>query len=181
MKRAFDALDTRYGAARADLLRYLVLYARGGVYLDAKSSAVRLDELTHTDKLLTSYWPVSSCFVDSWHFCGLVFLPGFPWRGELQQYWIASPPRNPALRNVIERCVWQIEAAMNDRRRGAHGKWSVWTVTGPILYTYALREQADAINILGPHGGGRMTYMHVNHRQVQGRRHYFNHAHNLVR
>src|ERR1700761_9643839 len=32
-----EALNPRYGAARADLFRYLLMYRDGGVYLDIKS------------------------------------------------------------------------------------------------------------------------------------------------
>lgn len=174
--RAFTALDPRYGAARADLLRYLILYVNGGVYLDAKSSAVRLNEIRNTDKLLTSYWPLTS--IDNW---GTVFLRGFPWKGELQQYWIATPPRNPALRSVIQQCVWQIEAAMADRRRGSHGKWSVWMLTGPMMFTYALQTHTQSISIRDPNCDSRMTYMHVNHHRVLKKDHYFNHSHNVIR
>ena len=34
-------IDPVYGAARADLFRYLLLYRTGGVYLDIKSAARR--------------------------------------------------------------------------------------------------------------------------------------------
>ena len=36
---AYDKIDPRYGAARADLFRYIVMYKIGGVYLDLKSKA----------------------------------------------------------------------------------------------------------------------------------------------
>ncbi|QNP43132.1 hypothetical protein H9L15_14465 [Sphingomonas daechungensis] len=35
--QAYHHLDPRYYAARADLLRYLIVYREGGVYLDIKS------------------------------------------------------------------------------------------------------------------------------------------------
>ena len=37
MLEAYDAINPAYGAARADLFRYIVIYVNGGVYLDIKS------------------------------------------------------------------------------------------------------------------------------------------------
>src|SRR3954466_13377283 len=39
--RVLNKIDWRYGAARADLFRYLLIYHCGGVYLDIKSSTIR--------------------------------------------------------------------------------------------------------------------------------------------
>lgn len=47
----YHRIDRRYGAARADLFRYLLLYRLGGVYLDIKSTTVRpLDEVLRPDE-----------------------------------------------------------------------------------------------------------------------------------
>ncbi|RYF20514.1 MAG: hypothetical protein EOO77_07875 [Oxalobacteraceae bacterium] len=46
----FDCIRREYGAARADLFRYLLIYKRGGVYLDIKSGFERsLDEVLQPD------------------------------------------------------------------------------------------------------------------------------------
>lgn len=37
----YDRISARYGAARADFFRYLLLYRLGGVYLDIKSTVLR--------------------------------------------------------------------------------------------------------------------------------------------
>jgi mannosyltransferase OCH1-like enzyme len=55
---AYRSINSSYGAARADLFRYLVIYQEGGVYLDLKSSTtlplstVLLDD----DKYILSNW-----------------------------------------------------------------------------------------------------------------------------
>jgi hypothetical protein len=55
---AYRRIDPRYGAARADFFRYLLMYQRGGVYLDLKSSLTRpLDEvLAPADEFIVSRW-----------------------------------------------------------------------------------------------------------------------------
>jgi len=54
----YDRLNEKYGAARADLFRYLLLYRHGGVYLDIKASLERpLDSVLHPeDVYLLSRW-----------------------------------------------------------------------------------------------------------------------------
>ncbi len=42
----FERINPKYGAARADLFRYLLMYIYGGVYLDIKSTFTRpIDEV----------------------------------------------------------------------------------------------------------------------------------------
>src|ERR1700723_370599 len=36
----YESITPRYGAARADLFRYLLIYEYGGVYLDIKSTII---------------------------------------------------------------------------------------------------------------------------------------------
>ena len=54
----YQRIDSRYGAARADLFRYLLMYKVGGVYLDIKSTAMRpLDTvLCPDDRFILSKW-----------------------------------------------------------------------------------------------------------------------------
>ena len=56
--RRLESINPLYGAARADLFRYLLLYKKGGLYLDIKSAATRpLDEvLRPEDRYLLSTW-----------------------------------------------------------------------------------------------------------------------------
>ncbi|MGI4847771.1 MAG: glycosyltransferase family 32 protein [Janthinobacterium lividum] len=54
----FDKINPRYGAAKADLFRYLLLYKYGGVYLDIKSTCLCPFEefIFPDDRLLLSHW-----------------------------------------------------------------------------------------------------------------------------
>ena len=54
----YQRIDPRYGAARADLFRYLVIYKLGGVYLDIKSRFLRPidDVLTGDEAFILSQW-----------------------------------------------------------------------------------------------------------------------------
>lgn len=125
-----------YGAARADLFRYLALYRLGGVYLDMKSGARRpFDEvLAPDDSYLLSQWHNE----DGTSFAGwgvhpdLKNLPG----GEFQQWFIISRPGHPFLRAVIENVLSNIDRYIPGlHRTGAH---AVFRVTGPIAYSLAI-------------------------------------------
>src|SRR5690606_8039351 len=55
----YHRINPNYGAVRADLFRYLLIYREGGVYLDIKASMNSpLDEvLAKNDRYLLSFWP----------------------------------------------------------------------------------------------------------------------------
>ena len=132
---AYRSINPEYGPARADLLRYLLLYAEGGVYLDVKSStAVPLESvLSDDDEYLLSNWCEGACGRANWDW---LLGTGF---GEYQQWWIACRPGHPFLLAVIRRCLANIAAYEHDPRDEAtFGKQGVLRLTGPIAYTQAI-------------------------------------------
>jgi len=136
MLAEYRKIDPAYGAARADLFRYLCLYKRGGVYLDIKSSAVRpFDEvLLPDDAYLISQWankPGGAHEGIGLH-RALEHIPG----GEYQQWFIVAAAEHPFLEAVIVRVLDNLRrypwGAFGVGRRG------VVALTGPIAYTLAI-------------------------------------------
>ncbi|MBI1181143.1 MAG: glycosyltransferase [Alphaproteobacteria bacterium] len=131
----YRRINPVYGAARADLFRYLLLYRRGGVYLDIKSNTrVPLDSLLRPDdRYLLARWSRSEG--ERWSDWGRhPELRAFG--GELQQWHIVCVPGHPFLRRVIARVLANIE-----RYRplvDGIGFNGVLRVTGPIAYTLAV-------------------------------------------
>lgn len=132
----FYKINPQYGAARADLFRYLLMYKCGGVYLDIKSTTVQpLDRAIRSDdRFILSLWRNS---------------PGEPHAGwgvhkefganrkrELQQWHIIAAAGHPFLKAVIERVLTNIQ----NYRSWVHGVGNkgVWRTTGPIAYTLAI-------------------------------------------
>lgn len=103
---AYNSINPRYGAAKADVFRYLLMYRVGGVYLDVKSGASRsLDEIVAHHPYILSHWDNSPYGTHpGW---GLHFsdLP----RGEYQQWHICAQPEHPYLKAVIARVLENLE------------------------------------------------------------------------
>ena len=137
----YRRIDPDYGAARADLFRYLALYRHGGVYLDVKSRFTRpIDEVIRGDDVyVLSRWRNGPGEVHAgWgRHAELAHLPG----GELQQWHVIAAPGHPFLRAVIERVVDGIEH-YSARRTGVGGL-GVFRLTGPIAYTLAIEPLID--------------------------------------
>lgn len=133
----YRRIDLRYGAARGDLARYLIVYACGGVYLDIKSYFDRpiSSVISETDGYVLTHWdnraegnhPGYGLHPD------LADLPG----GEFQQWHIIAAPSHPFLRAVIAKVLANIET-YRPWRHGV-GRNGVFRVTGPIAYTRAIQ------------------------------------------
>jgi len=141
----YNRIDPRYGAARADLFRYLLLYRLGGVYLDIKSTTVRpLDETLRPDDVyLLSHWRNHADGPRAgWGMHGELEATG---RGEYQQWHVICAPGHPFLKAVIEQVLQNIDAYRPWRQK--LGQHAVLQVTGPIAYTKAIQP----IRHLHPH------------------------------
>ena len=134
--KCFERLDPRYGAARADLFRYLLLYKHGGVYLDIKSSATRpLDSVLKPDDvyLLSNWQNKPGELYEGW---GLHDELKHMQNGEFQQWYIAAAPGHPFLKAVIETVLRNIKS-YNPALHGV-GKHGVLRVTGPVPYSLSI-------------------------------------------
>lgn len=154
----YRRLNPRYGAARADLFRYLCLHRLGGLYLDAKSTTVvPLSQwLQDHDRFILSQWDngPQGRYSDWGLHKDIAHIPG----GEYQQWFIAAAAGHPYLRAACEQVMRNI---LNHRPMPAHfGRMGVLRVTGPIAYSLAIHP------ILGQHphrfvdveGAGWMRY-----------------------
>ncbi len=133
----FDRIDPIYGAARADLFRYLLMYEHGGVYLDIKSTVTRhLSELISDDHtFLLSKWRNKKG--ESYEDFGLhPNIDGVT--DEYQQWHIITRPKHPFLKAVIEKVKENIDRY--DPVSDDIGKRGVLKLTGPIAYTSAIEK-----------------------------------------
>lgn len=106
---AFHRLNPLFGAARADFFRYMLIYVKGGFYLDAKSAAYDLSTVLRADdELLLARWK----YVD-WppvRVHSSINLGDWELKGELNQFWLAAAPRHPYYAEVLWSIVRKIDA-----------------------------------------------------------------------
>lgn len=125
----YNKINPKYGAAKADFFRYILMYREGGVYLDIKSAMkIPLDQmLKPDDEYLLAHWECPcqrfNVNIDE---------------GEYQQWHIICKPRHPYLKQVIKDVIHNIENY--DLERDGTGKPSVLKITGPITYTKSIES-----------------------------------------
>lgn len=138
----YKRISPSYGAAKADFFRYLLIYSKGGVYLDIKStlnkslSAIFKDD----DAYLLSYWDN----LEGQDHHGFGHYPGIPdnlERGEILQWYIAASPGHPLLRQIIIQMLHNIDS-YNPYINGVGWTGTVST-TGPVMYTKVI---SDSLN-----------------------------------
>jgi mannosyltransferase OCH1-like enzyme len=137
----YRRINPDYGPARADLFRYLLIYAIGGVYLDIKSFFDRpiSNAIVEDDAFIISHWDnkPSGAHPGFGLHAELAHWPG----GEIQQWQIIAAAGHPFLRCVIAKVLSNIEA-YRPWRHGV-GRIGVLRLTGPIPYTQAIRPLLD--------------------------------------
>lgn len=134
--RAYNRIDPLYGAARADLLRQLVIYELGGVYLDIKSyTEVPLSDIVRDDdQYLLSQWTDNGPGQERAGFGlhpDLAHIDG----GEYQTFHVIANRKHPFTKAVIDRIVKNVE---DYRPWHSVGSMGVLRTTGPIAYTLAI-------------------------------------------
>lgn len=132
---AYTSINPSYGACRADLFRYLIIYLRGGIYLDIKSVVTdTIDDILeeNPDKMLVHH-PVAVRYLNA-------FSSVFPPWGEYNQWSIVSPKGHPMLRKIIEKIVYNIELESKRKIKRFSGGLDVLTLTGPYMYTKVITD-----------------------------------------
>lgn len=133
----YHRIDNDYLAAKADFLRYLLLYALGGVYLDLKSTIDRplSQTLQKEDCFLVFYW--DNLPGGQHHY----LIPDYITKGEMLQTFIISARGHFFLRKVILNVLRQIDL-YNPYKNGVSWEGTLSTV-GPVIYTKTIYDLID--------------------------------------
>ena len=144
-REVFLKINPNYGAARADLFRYLILNHIGGVYLDIKSSCtVPFNKLIYpTDRFITSHWMRDDGLVDSTFGIHLELLKNK--LVEYQQWFVIAQPDNPVLTEVIDRVISNLQKKLNVINT-KFGRVGVLESTGPIVFTKAVSDFEEGVD-----------------------------------
>ena len=158
---AYQRLNPEYGAARADLVRYCLMYRFGGIYLDIKStSKVPLNSLVRLDdEYILGQWDNETNEPHAgW---GLHEEVRDIRGGEYQQWFIICKPMHSFLNAVITAVTSNI-LEFPRRSRYTHGRMGVLELTGPIAYSRAIHDYInqrppvarDKYRLIQPHKVG---------------------------
>ena len=131
---AYLSIDSDYGAARADLFRYLLIYKMGGLYLDIKSTSTKFLDgfISENDTFITANWP---SYMDGVDLRKMEIHRELGYR-EYLSWFILSSPENIILEKVIIEVLKNIEQ-YSPMKFGV-GKYGVLRTTGPIPYSIAV-------------------------------------------
>ncbi|MER3382683.1 glycosyltransferase family 32 protein [Pectobacterium aroidearum] len=134
----YSSIDPKYGAARADLFRYLLIYIEGGVYLDIKSScSIPLDKVIKEDcEILLCSWDNKECGCD--RNMGLHKDLKFLKCGEYQQWNIISAPGSPYIKSALDEVVYRL----TNYKPWIYGVGikGVLNTTGPIPFSVGIEK-----------------------------------------
>ena len=140
--RYYDRINPKYGAARADFFRYLLLYKVGGVYLDIKSTVAQPfdDFIRPDDRYILAQWddPDNPDRIGWGKHKELAHVEN----GEFQQWHIICAPGHPFLRAVILSVMSNIDRYLP--WRDGTGAYGTFKLTGPIAYTLAIDPLRDS-------------------------------------
>jgi len=125
IKKAYYRINPKYGACRADIFRYAILYVFGGIYMDIKIQCrqpfqnwVSFDH----DIGVFSYWQNLST---QKQFLQNQF-------GELQNWFLIFQKNDPLLKKVL---LSISDLILKESKLNYHGKEPVLYFTGPLIYT----------------------------------------------
>ena len=126
---SYMMINPKYGAARADFFRYMVVYHYGGVYFDIKSGAelALRNIIKPTDEFVSSGWE-------------------FLIHPEKYINWcIIAKKGHPLLKHVLD----EINTAIQnyDPDRDGVGAMAVLKLTGPFHYSDIIEKHKDKYNI----------------------------------
>jgi len=163
---AYKLINPVYKAAKADFFRYVLIYVKGGIYLDMKSCI--------TSKI-PKIPPDKEIWVSRWKDVFMLSLIGISTKpathifnnGELQQWYLYAKQGCRALKEVIEQLIFNIMSIHNDATSIDNCKYlyspgfidtitpvristdytkskiEVLTVTGPYMFTKAIEESSE--------------------------------------
>jgi len=130
----FSSINPKYGAARADFFRYILIYKVGGIYLDIKSTTLVpfRQIINSTDEFLISKWQRNSenglrLFGQHKELLKLDI-------DEYQQWFLISKPNHPAFSKIINTVSERI-LNLSGFKLGKFGRLGVLELTGPIVFT----------------------------------------------
>lgn len=136
IRAAYFRINPKYGAAKADMFRYMIIYLNGGIYLDIKIKCkLPFHKWIHSNENgYVSYWEEK--------YNEDIFQNEY---GELQNWFLIFRPKDPQLLHLLNVISYNI---INAPIQDNFGKRSVLMYTGPITYTRILLNHLNKYKLI---------------------------------
>lgn len=162
----FNLISKDYPACKSDLLRLLLIYAKGGVYLDSKSSIkkdITYELNKYKDNLLVFNWYNFPFISPYWHKTITFENPNF--LGEICNWGFACNKGNPVLREIINCVLWNIKKAYMNKEKYNTGHPYILSLTGPHVLTWRIHHTKNKhkVKILRARFNGKFVYTKTEH------------------
>ena len=146
--QSYYLISEKYEASRADLIRLLIIYKYGGLYLDMKSCVIKgpLPEMPDNKDMWVSGWEGNKPQSHIFHTIG-----------EYQNWYIYARKGCPILKDIIERIVYNIYILHKNKysklnlsipKYANSSKGLVLSTTGPIALTISIINSVNKDTVL---------------------------------
>jgi len=160
----YNSINPEYGPARADYFRYLLMYKKGGIYLDIKSSCDRPFDLiiNKNDEFILTHWG----YKGSWY---KILNNEY---GEYCNWNIIIKKNHPLMKKIIDQITYNINN-YNVKKNGV-GKQSVLFLTGPVAYSKVILKNKNnyKLKIYNNVGDIGLIYNNINNYEKLFKKHY---------
>lgn len=164
----YNTINISYGACRADLVRLLLIYAFGGIYLDYKTAIVKNFDVIlnkYHNKLIVSKQsniPYTACF------CSIASK-----YGEYVNWGFCSNKGNPILRKIINTVLYNLKDAYKNKEKYKAGRIHVSYLTGPLVFTTVINSSdRNKYSLINSEFNGKCVKNYIQHHKIIGKNHW---------
>jgi len=138
--KAYFMINPKFQVARADLLRYLIIYVHGGLYLDFKSCIInKLPDIPFDKDLVVKTWETQNHLFS---------------QGEIINWFVYGKRGSPIIKDIINQIVYNI---LHFKERSYFKRLSSGTTsnikniilgtTGPLAVTIAILKSDNRFKV----------------------------------
>ena len=148
-------INNNYPACVSDIIRLLVIYAKGGIYLDIKSEIsedISYELNKYEGKLLVFNWINFPFFGNFWTKSYIY--------GEICNWGFACNKGNPVLREIINAVLLNIKCCFKEKEKYNKGYPYILSLTGPHIFTHKIlnTKNKEKLKILRANFNGKFKY-----------------------
>tara|TARA_B110000858_G_scaffold14024_1_gene14167 strand:+ start:2873 stop:3661 length:789 start_codon:yes stop_codon:yes gene_type:complete len=166
----YNSINPEYGACRADYFRYLLMYKRGGIYLDIKSSCEKSFDsiIKPKDEYILTHWGnYGSNFNHRISYWNEELNNEY---GEYCNWNIIIKKEHPLMKEIIDNVTYNINNYSIEKY--GIGKKGVLFLTGPVAYSKIILNNNYKLNIYNNYYDIGLVYNTIKDHTKLFKKHY---------